>query len=216
MATVTAVLLNWKRPRNMPLIVESLRQQSVPVDVVLINSEGGSEETFGVEKVVRVPWNAGPVIRVVFASLVQSEWVLLQDDDLMIGNPVGVEQALQVAEAHPGGIVGIFGRGLQRDYPHYWPEVYHGEAAVVKTRFLVLRRELMERVRMPGNGAMFADDLWLSLEVGRGEPVHWVDSYIRQFVVELPKGDVGLELRPEHYENRHQFCKEYMEANGLW
>jgi hypothetical protein len=203
---ITAILLNWKRPENLPYIIKALRGQSVDVRIVLINSVGGSQETFGLDRVVSLPWNFGPVARLLVASQIGAGYVLLQDDDLMAGYADLVAETLESCKEH--GLVGAWGRGV-KDL-QYRPEIHRGPAAIIKTRWAMLPAEMLAEVRMPPKEARFADDLWLSLELGKGEPAHFVDSNLRGGLLELPAGDVGLDRRPDHYESRDEFVEWYL------
>lgn len=211
--SVTAVLLNWKRCRNMPSVITALKAQSEPVHIVLVNCIGGNQDTFSVRDVIRFPWNFGPVARLLVGSQANTEFVLFQDDDLMAADTDLVARTLKTVK-RTGGLVGGWGRGVQDHAPYYWPEIKHGKAAIIKHRWAMLPTAMLASVRMPPKEARFADDLWLSLELGRGEPAHFVDSELRGGLLELASGAVGLDQRPDHYDSRDEFVRQYLGLKG--
>jgi len=207
---VTAILLNYERRENIPLIVRSLHRQSEAVDVWLVNNS--TMEDFGADRCVFIPWNAGVSIRVLMAVYIKTPWVMFLDDDLMPGDTEFVKAALGLAVKRPDTILGAYGRHLSQTPPHYHSDA-DGKAEIVKGRFMFFRRGLLDRVRMPcvppDLDVRFCEDIHLSLEAGRAEPVHWVDAGLRARLVELPDAG-GLCRRPGHMAERERFCEWWL------
>jgi len=211
MSDVTAILLNYKRPANLPRLIASLKAQSVPVEIVVIDN--GMKSNPYTEYGVGLTWNAGPYVRYLVAALAKTPWVAFFDDDLCPGDPDFIGDALDIATCHEG-ITGTFARRLSLTPPHYREPDVIGEAELIKGRFMLFRRDLLERMHLTRpwftRYAMHCDDLYISLEIGRGQPVHWADKGLKARLEELPAGDVGLEKQPDHFLLREAFCAHYI------
>jgi len=212
---VTAVLLNYKRPENMGALVESLRSQTEPVSILLVDNSG-QMEPWDVDRTVYVPWNAGCYARTIFALYADTKWVIMLDDDLMPNDTRFVEDALRIAEQHRF-ITGAFGCRLSKTPPHYMgrPNIDStGPSPIVKGRFMVYRRALLDYITLGGfmqykRYRIRCDDIYLNLSTGNGNPVHWVDMGLRQRLKELPPGRVGSAFASGHYETREEFCAAF-------
>lgn len=218
MNRVTAVLLNYRRPVNMVSLVRSLQAQSEPVSILLVDNGEESWE-WDVDRVVYVPWNAGCYARTIFALYAETEWVMVLDDDLMPGDSWFVRDALNVASQHPL-ITGAYGCELSKTPPHYMgrPNIDStGLSSMVKGRFMVYRRRMLDCVRLAGlmsqaEHRIRCDDIYLNLESGQGKAVHWVDIGLRKRIKELPPGKVGSEHTSGHYTTREAFCAAYFKG----
>lgn len=212
MTDVTAVLVSWRRPENVYRLVDALRGQTVEPELMLLNNLDVA--TYGVEQAASIPWNAGPMVRHLFAPCATTPWVMYMDDDLMPGDDGFVEDALEVAAERPDGISGAWGRTLHRQPPHY-RDGYRAVPIIIG-RFWLFRRELLKRVHLPPMDAPHifrCDDIYVSLEIGGGEPVHWADAGLRGRLEDLPDGgaDVALSLQDEHIAKRNEFCRWWLE-----
>lgn len=211
MSDITAILLNYKRPANLPRLVASLKAQSVPVEIIVIDNSGqGVHHT---EYEIGLTWNAGPYVRYLVAALTRTPWVCFFDDDLCPGDPDFVRDALDIASCH-SGIIGTFARRLSRTPPHYQEPDIVGEAELIKGRFMLFHRNLLEQVHLTrpwlARYAMHCDDLYISLEIGQGQPIHWADKGLKARLEELPAGNVGLETHSDHFLLREAFCAHYI------
>lgn len=103
---VNVVLVNYKRPDNIGLIVSALRNQTVPVRITLIDAGnvGGVE----VDVYVKLRENYGPWNRYATALLDQSEFTYFHDDDMIPGHKT-VERFLSFRNM-PFGVLGQTGR----------------------------------------------------------------------------------------------------------
>ena len=205
MAEVTAVLLNWKRPANVRRIIKALGTQTMCPEIILIDNsaEGFLGDVPG--RVVRIPWNAGSFVRIPFAVYAQTPWILFLDDDLMPGDDEFVADLQWVADLRRDCIAGIFGKLLvpgPRPYSDA-PEV-DGWVQIVKGRCMMFHRSALERVTL-SNAIRFMpethEDIYLSLEVGRGAATNWVEPTLRERIVELP-APFALCERETHDEER--------------
>lgn len=218
---VTAILINYKRPYNMAEIIAMLRAQTVRPELLLINNSGYA--TFGVERTVHVPWDAGPFLIIPFALYARTEWVMVVQDDLRPGDVEFVADALELAKMRPNAITGAFGRRLFLEPPHYAQDAW-GAVEIVKSRFWVFRKAILSGVRFPTltpprgkNDPWIHEDIWLSLAVGRGQPVHLASLGLRDRLVELSEASEGQSIaevayshRPHHMAEREAVTQRYI------
>ena len=207
---VTAVLLSWMRKPNMPIIIEAIRSQTVPVEIWLINNDGA--EDFGADRLISIPWNAGEWARYVFAGRVTTPYCMFQDDDFKLGDNRFLEYALVLhAEMCPDNKLGVAGRGLQYESPHYWPDIVDqdGYAAILKGHFQLFKSEIVRRARIPQHPS--ASDIYWSLDLGNGQTVHNVSQELSRRLDTLERYGVGYEFRPEHMAERETVCADWLE-----
>ncbi len=209
---ITAVLMSWKRKANMPLIVEALRAQTVPVEIWLINNNGN--ENFDADFTAFFSPSPGEWARYVIAGRVETEYCIFQDDDFMLGDKYFLEDAIDIHEDKcPDNILGVSGRGLQTDYPYYWPDIVDrdGYANILKGHFQLFKSEIVRRIKIPRHGV--SSDIYWSLDAGAGQAVHYVSQKLSRRLDELDRYGVGYEFRPGHMAERNDRCKEWLNEN---
>lgn len=207
---VTAILLSWKRVANMRPIVDALRSQTVPVEIWTINN-GADDIDLADDRYIHIPWNAGEWARYVFAGRAETEYVMFQDDDFMLGDETFLEDAIRLhKEKCPEHIIGVAGRGLQTSPPYYHPDIVNrsGRAAIIKGHFQLFKPEICHRVRIPRHPS--ASDIYWSLDAGNGHHRHWVSKTLAGRLVTLDRQGVGYEFRPEHYAERELVCATWL------
>jgi hypothetical protein len=219
---VTAIVLNWRRPANVRLIVPALRRQTAQPWIVLADNAGSytaeAPDQQPYEAWTMGPVNVGPILRVLVAYNADTEWLYFQDDDLMPKDDAFIADLITLAEEKGSVITGVFGRTVYRTPPHYQHPDTYGWTNMVKTRVCVMQRKDLGRVRIPADKAAMrrADDLWLNLETSGGENVHYVDHRLRHRLTELPTWGNALSASRQHYSEREAFCARWWrEHDGL-
>ncbi len=212
---ITAILLSWKRKPNMPLIIEALRSQTVPVDIWLINND--SFEDFDADRLIAMPWNAGEWARYVVAGRVETDYTMFQDDDFMLGDKFFLEDALGIHCIRcPDNMLGVAGRGLQQTSPYYSPDFVDkdGYTNILKGHFQLFKSEIVRRARIPRHPS--ASDIYWSLDVGGGEPVHYVSKELSRRLDTLDRYGIGYEFRAEHMAEREQVCAAWLQEQQVY
>ena len=214
MSEVTAVLVSYRRPDNVSQIVDVLRQQTVVPELLLVNNWDMAAHR--VERAAFVPWNGGPMVRFLFAIYAETEWVMTLDDDLRPADAEFVEDALKLAKKRPNAITCAFGRSLGRSAPYYQPRNEFGHVPIALGRMMMFRRDLLENVGLPPMRLPWAfrsDDIWISLETGKGQPVHWAEVALSRRLIDMPEGgsEVALSLQEGHGEIRGEACRWWLE-----
>ena len=188
MANVTAVLVTYKRPDNLTRILTRHKAQAERPELMLINNAGF--RTYGVDRFVGIPWNAGPMARVVMSQWAETEWVLWLDDDLVPTDDDFVGDLLSVARHRPDSITGVFGVALGPP-PHYYTHAAQvpGHVHICKGRCLMFRKDILRHVRLGAHRApvdmRVHDDIWLSLSTGYLERTHWAAPAFHKRLAEM-------------------------------
>jgi hypothetical protein len=236
---VTALLLNYRRPQNMQRVLDCLASQTAPTQVYLWNNGsplqvrcGEGEELASVERhplvrlVVTPNGNLGCWPRWLLGSMADTEYVCTLDDDLLLADDRVLEDAIAASrDKCPDGIVGFF--GWERLPGRSYRASRHIDGAeqdrwvdLIKGRFMLLRRELLERVplvhpvvRDEAEMLRRADDIVLSLTVSRGRRrAHLVPGVLGRRYVELSECGVGLRNEPGHREMRDDLVQRMFAA----
>jgi len=210
---LTVVLLNYKRPRNLGAILDALDCQHLKSETIVIDNSGVRTRSD-----VVIADNAGCFARLLFSVYARTDWVMWIDDDICPADDAFTYDAVGIAEEHLGGVVGIYGHKVNRQAPHYVKvESASGNVALVKGRLLLFHRSLLADVhlsrQMLSTNREYlkrCDDLYLSLEIGRCEPIHWADDGLMGRVEALPDGGVGVCRDAVHYQVREQFWADWI------
>ena len=228
--SVTVCLLNWRRPENVGAVLDCLGRQTLRPRVVLWDNHAEAETGTAlqwrrpsgelapmhehplIDLVVRPTRNMGCMPRWWLASVAETEYVCSLDDDLGLADERVLEDAAcACGEECPDGIVGFFGwsRAPGKSYKdgRLVSASPKGDARVdvVKGRFMLLRRALLERVPLaiPGLSCRTVDDIYLSLCISACKPgFHLLPARLGGRSRNLPERGVGVSVMPDHYELR--------------
>jgi len=219
------ILTNYKRVENIPLQIQCLRAQTIPVRIVLIdnNAEGFSpvDEASRIAADVYLHVSINPLmggIRPIFAAgLCYGEFVLIMDDDLLIPKDY-CERCLK--NVKPGiGIIGSEGRDFIKQQDS-WTLFDFGEVDDERICDLVERcyfcrtsifSKLSEATKLLSSRFGLAcyreDDLILSFCCRlAGLKSMVMPSYEDKAFVELPAPH-ALWQQPGHTENRSKIVE---------
>jgi LPS sulfotransferase NodH len=159
---ITACLLNWRRPENLPTVIDSLRNQSVPVRIYLWNNGQPLSE----DVASRLDWyvnsghNVGPCAQWWMAYQATTPYVCMLDDDLALSDSHVLRDELALMQNEPEtALGGPFGVCLGRDQAYAsqgarWLNPDEGEVQpvdVLKGRHIVARTEPVQRAMQPIN-----------------------------------------------------------------
>jgi len=91
--------------------------------------------------------------------------------------------------------------------------VLEGPAYILKGHTILLHTEtLRQRYRQRPNN-LHEEDIWLSLDMGRGWPIHLVSSDMRERTLSLPEGPHAISDGKGHWQRRHKAVRDWLDAN---
>ena len=96
MITITAVLLNWKRPENIVKTIKSIRDQSISVKICLWNNNSDDKTKYDVDLQINSPNNFKCYPRWMMASLIETDYIFTLDDDLILADDNVIEDTLNL------------------------------------------------------------------------------------------------------------------------
>lgn len=83
---VTAVVINWRRPANLPRILHALRHNTLPCRLVVVDASRQSfSDLSAADEVIRLSVNRGGFNRLVPALAFDTEFTYFHDDDMLPG-----------------------------------------------------------------------------------------------------------------------------------
>jgi len=223
-ASITVLLLNWKRPENIGPILECLAAQTARPRIFLWNN-GAPLDSSSLKphasslSLIQSDTNLGCFPRWWLASAAETEFVCTIDDDLLLRDEKVLEDAIDACRSKcPDGIVGFFGWKRVPGKSYKGARHINGSAEdrrvdLVKGRFMLLRRELLERVPLvpPQDSsltpqALFrCDDIYINLMISGGRPgYHLVPGVLGKRWVDLKQDSRALAAQPGHWDARNR------------
>lgn len=219
-ADMTIILLNYKRPQNIPIILDSIRSQTVRSNIYLWNNGSDDVNSPEIDRYEHSPNNVGCMVRWRLALEADTPYVMSLDDDFCFGRDNALEEIIRLLRKsdHPGRIIGPTGCTFteepdylkRRDiYARYVradtsamdiPESGHFAVDVVKGRSMAFRRELLDNLELPDERE---DDIYLSAMFANGKRgFHRIPRRLDFAFRELPEYGLGNWKKPHHMQSR--------------
>jgi len=214
---ITVILLSWKRPKNIYKIIDAFTKQTIKPRIFLWNNNPEFKfEDDRVEWIVNSNQDLYSYARFLMIPMVETEYVMTMDDDLMPNSDEFLEFAINLVKEHPDGIVGPFGKRIVGGgSPYNGPEIRTDHADIVKGRCMCMRTEIMERVPLGTLGRIRNDDIYVSYHAANGKKnTHFISWALREMTEDLPEGNCGMDRDPNHMLSRNQFIKELLNKGG--
>ena len=102
---VTVLVPNWKRPENFEKIIEGIEKSTVKSKMLIWdNSERMEFVPYKEERIICSSHNYQSQVKNVAALLVDTPFILFQDDDLQL-HPRAIERMLECCKKNPGSVV---------------------------------------------------------------------------------------------------------------
>ncbi|MFT3673647.1 hypothetical protein [Aestuariivirga sp.] len=195
--TVTAVLLSWKRPNNIPLIVGQLEATGIVSEILVWNNNPDLMLRHPSIIAVNSSHNFKAYARLGLAMMAKNDTIMFHDDDLLF-RPEDIIALHRLQQAAPHRIHGFMGRNLKGG--QYAREKAFGDVDIVLGQFMLFSKELLAQA----NGDILrltpferGDDIALSLLSGG-----------KHFCMDVPRKNLdpgqvhGLFRAPDHFEKR--------------
>lgn len=209
-SSVTVVLTNWRRPKNVRVILDSLSGQTMKPHLFLWNN-GAEFSHQAVTWQVDSSYNMMCWPRWWMASCAQTEYVCIVDDDLMFLDDHVLEDMIKALQhCSEKTIVGLFGMILDpaKEY-RYGTQVRPSEEDqcidIVKGRCMMMRTSALRSVSFqpkPTRSILMCEDILVSGVLAGGEAgKHLVPKGFASRWKELPN-EHSLHKMPSHWEQR--------------
>ena len=205
---LTAIVLNWKRPQNMPRILDSLRQSDLVTEIIVWNNNPETVFTAGNDIiVVNTSRDLGLNTRFAAALLARNDAILFLDDDMVLA-PDKIEQLYLNWKETPDVCHAAYGRRCGAG-PYNKVDAW-GEVDVVLTKAVIVHRGICLRATvntqilsdLPGRPDGNGEDILLSFTAmsmsGKPNQTHNLS------VTEEPQDPkIAISKRePTHFEHR--------------
>lgn len=216
---VTALLLSWKRRSNIPVIIESLRRQSVSVEIFLWNNAIEDDIRYPVDLQINSSENLMCWTRWMMAVYASGNYICTIDDDLSFSDENVLRDGIEYCESHSCS-VGGFGAVIHKD-GHYKHSRHIRltkdkieediEVDVLKGRFILTSKSNLNEIPMyPEDSSVdnprIEDDIIVSSCLGyKVLPRIFVGR-----LVDLPKFGNNLFCQSGHMESRERARKKYL------
>lgn len=206
---ITVVLTNWKRQKNMKHIIAALRNQTTKPVLFLWNNNP-TKKQLAVDWQVDSSKNKLCWPRWFMASMADTEFVAIHDDDLLLTDDRVLHDAITYLRTLPTGtIIGVTGKRFVRGrlYKECGSSVSEAaddqEMDMIKGRLMILRTADLESVRLetsPSRDVLMCDDMVVSASLAGP---HFLPSLFAKRWKNLPEPN-ALHHLPDHFTLREK------------
>jgi len=215
MKTITAVLLNWKRPENIIKTIKSIKEQSIPVKICLWNNNPHDKTKYDVDLQIDSPFNFKCYPRWMMASLIESDYIFTLDDDLVLSDKDVIRDTLYFYESLKNNmaIVGFTGVILNED-KDYWsshhityPLDNDITVDIIKGRFMFLSKNLLANITLEN------EETCEDIKISSYSDYKLIPSILKNRLINLDEMGVGLFGSSDHNLKRTLATKRYFIEN---
>jgi hypothetical protein len=200
---VTALLLNWKRKENLIEVIKSIREQSVGINIWLWdNNPDGTK--YDVDLQIDSPKNFKCWARWCLASMAETEYIFILDDDVKLSNSEVIFTCLK--EIERADIIGFTGVKLTSGYfssKHFDRPSGDEFVDIVKGRFMFMRKSLLNKVPLEYDGE--TEDI----KVSSYAETKLIPSLLRNSFTDLKEGEEALFKQQGQKQKREMACDKY-------
>ncbi len=211
--SVTALLLNWKRPKNMKKVIKCLKAQSLRPEIILWNNNPDDSRKHDVSLQVNSGRNMHCYPRWLMAGLADTEFVFSLDDDLMLVDKNALKKCVEymkdrIAKDKILGYKGVIlnKRKSYENSKHVsCPDANVGlKVDIVKGRFMFMRRNFACSIPAP-RVMLREDDIYVSSWSKNKE----LPGFLGRSFKDLPEGKVSLYKQKGHIKLRQDAVNEW-------
>ncbi len=206
---VTAILLNWKRPENLVEVIKSIRSQNIPIDIWLWDNSN-SEHKFDVDQRFQSSINLKCFPRWCLASMVQTEYFFVIDDDIMFTDGEVISDCIQYHKLIDieDLILGQTGVILNKEMIYFNSEHFSNVERsvgvdIVKGRFMFMKQSVMNKVTM--DASFTCDDIKISSQLNHKV----LPAFLHNRFKDLQEGEEALFRTEGQRELRQLATKQF-------
>jgi len=216
---VTALLLNWKRSHNLRRIIESIKNQSVDIEILLWNNNVDDKNVYDVDLQINSSKNLMCFPRWFLINYAKHNYVFTIDDDLIFKDTRVIEDCLNYLtnNHYMIGHTGV----ILNESKNYWRSKHYTspvidkdvEVDIIKGRFIMAHKNtfkdtnlLIDDYQINIDNPKIEDDIYISSCV---KVKKIIPSFLCDRFKNLPEGGVGSRSMPTHNKMRIQYTKKY-------
>lgn len=228
--SVAAIILNYKRAPNIPIIINSLlKAEATPDEIVIIDNNPNSRLQVKNATLIKCSRNFGCIIRHTLGLALEHTHCLFIDDDLNPG-PQTLSNFIHWSEKLPEAILGHYGvivnpnsnkpygTGSRTSSKKIGPKPYKVDIILGRIHFCKVSKlaqsfTVFNKVpSYPPHGSG-VDDILLSLANRiSGYSNYLVPTNGKSFAYNLPDFDTGLYKRKGHFKLRNSATRILLDA----
>ncbi len=205
MKKVACILLNWKRPDNLKIIIEDIRNQSADIDIYLWNNNKDDKTEYDVDHRIDSSDNLKCYPRWFLLNYVDADYAFVIDDDLTFSDHHVINDCLTKIPSDDT-IIGLMGISLNSELMYYGSkhkvvnQDQDSPVDIIKGRFMFFNVKYLKSLDLP----LFAkfDRIEDDIIVSSKAKYKILPSFLFGRFKELPEGDVALWKQPEHKRYR--------------
>jgi len=206
---VTALLLNWKRPENMKAVIDGIRSQSVPVEIILWNNNPDDKTDYKADIQINSSENLICWPRWLMMAHAKGDYIFTNDDDLKLSDINVIQDCIDYLDKRDC-MIGYTGVKVYKSYfnaKHYsQPKQKDIKVDIIKGRFMFLKKQSLSRVPIiPYKIERVEDDILIN-HYHKGDKI--LPAMLSGRFENLNEGDEAYSLQPGHKKSRDKITKK--------
>jgi len=215
---VTALILNYKRPENINLIIKNIKSQSIPINIFLWNNNNEDNTKYPVDLQINSSLNLMCSPRWLMSGYSESEYFFSLDDDLNFKDSKVIEDCVSFATNHncaigyEGVVIGPSKQYRNSEHlgkNHFSPNVNNDISVdIIKGRFIFCSKLQLIKINFSkykkADNYRIEDDIIVSSKIDN----KIIPKFLYNRFVELPAPH-GLQHQPEHNQSRQKSLIKY-------
>ncbi len=224
---VDAIILSYKREKNLPAVIRGIRKQSMVRDIYLFHNAPSKKKISGVINICS-EMNYGCIVRHAIGLLTDADYLLFVDDDMEL-NADFSSRFSQAVKMYPESIIGFYGASINPfdksnnqysnriDFQYIsFPihvDIVKGRVILCKKKYLLNSLEwILKNENQTKELRFFAkrcDDIILNLSTQlKTKQPSIIIPVQKKEIIELPAPH-GLESSKDHYFERDKTVSEF-------
>lgn len=211
MSEISAILLSWKREKNLPLIVDSLCRWPRIGEILVWNNNPDVKLDLPGATVINSPQNYYGMARYCAVYLARHDVIWFQDDDMLF-EAEQLEKIYDAFRSDPTRIYGGRGRNIGR--ARYRVTNIYGECDIILGQSMLFQRRFLSNFFRYVNE--IPSDLLIEADV-----IFSLSCERRHFAVDVEPvkemgwdDEVALCRRPDHFKRRRQIVDLILKLQG--
>jgi hypothetical protein len=211
---ITALLLNWKRQENIVKVIDSIKKQSVKIDIWLWNNNIEDKTKYDVDVQINSTTNFKCWPRWLMGSMVNDGYIFTLDDDIMFNRNDVIETCIKeyesIKNSHSNPIIGYSGV-IVNEEKNYWSSQHMHQPEknnniivdVIKGRFMFMDSNILSNVSLENEPT--CEDI----KISSYSEYKLIPKSLFGGLVNLTEGVEALHQNPTQREKRIVALKKY-------